>query len=83
VAAGKPGEGHLAIDDFCPLKKNMRRELNQYTNPANTATEQSRRTVSFAPAPTASIEPPPTNVTIQASPPTNVTINTPARVDDL
>jgi hypothetical protein len=37
VANGKPGEGHLSIDDFCPLKKNMRRELNvadpSYTNP--------------------------------------------------
>ena len=80
VASGKTGEGHLSIDEFCPLKKNMRRALNDAdpTNPDRQirTTKESTRSVSFA-------EPPPTNVTIVQPPPTNVTITTPARVDDL
>ena len=35
VYAGKSGEGHLVVDDFCPLKKNMRQEMNEHAaNPA-------------------------------------------------
>jgi hypothetical protein len=76
VANGKSGEGHLAIDEFCPLKKNKRRMMNQ-NDPTNTHPIPQTRSVSFA-------EPPPTNVTIAAPPPTNVTItNAPPRVDDL
>jgi hypothetical protein len=76
VAHGKSGEGHLAIDDFCPLKKNMRHQLNQ-ADPSNPHPITQTRSVSFA-------EPPPTDATIAAPPPTNATItNAPARVDDL
>jgi hypothetical protein len=65
---GKSGEGHLSIDDFCPLKKNMCQALNEAdpTNPHRSLEQphEPTHTISFA-------EPPPTNITIIA----------PARVD--
>jgi hypothetical protein len=42
IYAGKAGMGHLAIDDHCPLKKNMRPITNN-PQPTNTQTTASTR----------------------------------------
>jgi hypothetical protein len=45
VYAGKPGTGHLAVDETCPLKKNMRPVANPPQPTASQTTASSRHTI--------------------------------------